>query len=98
MLANTIDHDIRLTRIEKTVSILRSERPLFKEELNQAEMIEHLFKLYQKNLAIDEFNSMTDQELKENCSFILSTELMSGMLKELTPEQLAIFDEAIKRK
>ncbi len=45
MLTNTIDHDIRLKRIEKTVSILRSERPLFKEELNQAEMIEHLFKL-----------------------------------------------------
>ncbi len=41
---------------------------------------------------------MTDQELKENCSFILSTEMMSGMLKELTPEQLTIFDEMIKRK
>jgi hypothetical protein len=98
MLTNTIDREIMLKRIEKTVAILMEERPLFREELNQADMNEHLFKLYQKNLPIDEFNSMTDQELKENCSFILSTEMMSGMLKELTPDQLAIFDEAIKRK
>ncbi|TAE57351.1 MAG: hypothetical protein EAZ76_08470 [Nostocales cyanobacterium] len=86
------------TRIEKVVNILMEERPLFKEELNADEMVQELCDLFQKNLPIEEFNSMDDQELKKHCSAIMVTEAVAGTLNELTPEQLAIFDEMIKRK
>jgi hypothetical protein len=41
---------------------------------------------------------MSDQELKKHCSLIMVTEAVAGTLNELTPEQMAIFDEVIKRK
>ncbi len=37
------------------------ERPLFKEELNAEEMIQHLCNIFQKNLSIEEFNLMEYQ-------------------------------------
>jgi hypothetical protein len=41
---------------------------------------------------------MEYQNLKKRCSGILSVEMLSGLLDDLTPEQIAIFDEAVKRK
>ncbi|MDB9453433.1 hypothetical protein PN478_07205 [Dolichospermum circinale CS-534/05] len=98
MLSTEFQQESMKTRIEKIVAILMEERPLFKEELNAEEMIQHLCNLFQQNLPIDEFNSMEDQELKKHCSGIMVLEAVAGTLNELTPEQIAIFDEMIKRK
>jgi len=51
-----------------------------------------------KNLPFEEFNTMSAAELNEHCSFIMSTEILSKIGGDFTPEQMAIFDEAIKRK
>ncbi|ALB42080.1 MAG: hypothetical protein HEQ13_06020 [Dolichospermum sp. DEX189] len=98
MLSTELQQESMISRIEKIVNILMEERPLFKEELNAEEMIHELYNLFQQNLPIDEFNSMQDQDLKTRCSGIMVTEAVAGTLNELTPEQIAIFDEMIKRK
>ncbi|NER23956.1 MAG: hypothetical protein F6J86_47130 [Symploca sp. SIO1B1] len=98
MLSNDITQKSLIQRIEQVVTILMEERPLFKEELNYSEMVHHLAKLFQQNLPIEEFNTMSEQELKGHCSTIMVTEAVAGTLNELSPEQLAIFDDAIKRK
>ena len=98
MLSTELQQESMKTRIEKIVAILMEERPLFKEELNAEEMIQHLCNIFQKNLSVEEFNLMEDQDLKKRCSGILSVEILSGLLDDLTPEQIAIFDEAVKRK
>jgi hypothetical protein len=98
MLLTENQQEYMKTRIEKVVNILMEERPLFQEELNADEMVQELCDLFQKNLPIEEFNSMDDQDLKARCSGIMVTEAVAGTLNELTPEQLAIFDEMIKRK
>ncbi|NEP61684.1 MAG: hypothetical protein F6K31_32820 [Symploca sp. SIO2G7] len=98
MLSNDATQKPMIQRIEKVVTILMAERPLFKEELNYAEMVNHLTQLFQQNLPIEEFNTMSEQELKKHCSGIMVIEAVAGTLNELSPEQLAIFDEAIKRK
>jgi len=98
MLSTDVRQESMMKRIEQVVSILMEERPLFKEKLNQSKMIEELFKLFQENLPFEEFNTMSDQELKKHCSLIMVTEAVAGTLNELTPEQMAIFDEVIKRK
>ncbi|WP_228019521.1 MULTISPECIES: hypothetical protein [Sphaerospermopsis] len=85
-------------RIEKVVNILMEERPLFKEELNPEEMIQHLCKIFDKNVSIGEFYMMEEEDLKNRCSGILSVQMLSGLLDDLTPEQVAIFDEVVKRK
>jgi hypothetical protein len=98
MLSTEIQQESMIKRIEKVVAILMEERPLFKEELNPREMVKHLCNIVQNNLTKEQFNNLSDEKLKENCSFVMSTEIMSGMLDNLTPEQVAIFDEAVKRK
>lgn len=98
MLLTEVRQESMVKRIEDIVSILRSERPLFKEELNSQEMIEQLCQLFETNLPIEEFYNMSDEELKKYCSIIMVTEAVAGTLNELTPEQMAIFDEVIKRK
>jgi hypothetical protein len=98
MLSTELQKESMINRIEKIVAILMEERPLFKEELDAEKMIQHLCNIFQKNLSIGEFNLMEDQDLKNRCSGILSVEMLSGLLDDLTPEQIAIFDEAVKRK
>ncbi len=98
MLSTDMRPESMLKRIEQVVSVLMEERPLFKKELNHAEMIKHLFQIFQENLLIEQFNALSEQELKKRCSSIMVTEAVAGTLNELTPEQIAIFDEVIKRK
>ncbi len=98
MLSTDLQRESIIKRIEPVVSSLMKERPLFKEELNYSEMVQHLSKLFAENLSFEEFTSISDESLKKRCSGIMSTELIAGMLNDLTPEEMAIFDEAVKRK
>lgn len=98
MLSTEIKQESIIKRIEQVVTILMQERPVFKEDLNYAEIVKHLVKLVQDNLPFEEFNSMPDTELKKHCSFVMSTEVLSKIGEEFTQEEMAIFDEAIKRK
>ena len=98
MLSTNPKQELVVKRIENIVSILMEERPLFKDELNYSEIVQHLARLFKENLPFEQFNVMSDQELKNHCSSIMSTELLAGILDDLTPEEMTIFDEAIKRK
>lgn len=61
-------------------------------------MVKLLANLAQENLTFENFNSMENTELKEHCSFVMATELLSKIGQDFTPEQMAIFEDAIKRK
>lgn len=45
-----------------------------------------------------EWDKISDEELFERTKRILALEAMSGILKDLNPEQIEIFDEAVKRR
>ena len=98
MLSTDVRQESMMKTIEQVVSILMEERPLFKEELNYSGMVKHLFNRAQENLSFEEFNTISDAELKEHCSFVMATEVLSKIGENFTTEQMAIFDEAIKRK
>jgi hypothetical protein len=85
-------------RIEHIVSILMEERPLFKEDLDYREMVQDLLDSFQRNLSFEEFNAMSDNELKKHSSGIMAIELLGKIGEAFTPEQMAIFEDAIKRK
>jgi hypothetical protein len=85
-------------RIENIVSILMEERPLFKEDLDYNKIVEDLVKRLQKRLSFEQFNAMSDDELKEYSSGIMAIELLGKIGEAFTPEQMAIFEDAIKRK
>jgi hypothetical protein len=98
MLSTEMKQESIIKRIEQVVTILMEERPFFKEDLNYAEIVKHLVKLFQKNLPFDEFSSMSNEELKEHCSFIMATEMLAKLGEDFTPEEMAIFNDAVKRK
>ncbi|NET01418.1 MAG: hypothetical protein F6K61_12765 [Sphaerospermopsis sp. SIO1G1] len=98
MLSTNIQQESTISRIERVVATLMDENPIFKEDLNYREIVKHIFKIVQEHLTLDKFNNMSDEKLKDNCSFVMSTEVLGKIGAELTPEQMTIFDDAIKRK
>lgn len=98
MLSTDIKQEVMMKRIEDIVSILMEEEPIFKEDIDYGKIVEELVTSFEKHLSIEEFNTMSDEELKEHCSFIMATEMFAKIGEEFTPEQMAIFEDAIKRK
>ncbi|NER23106.1 MAG: hypothetical protein F6J86_10450 [Symploca sp. SIO1B1] len=98
MLSNDVTQKSMIQRIEQMVTLLMEERPLFKEDLDYSEMVDDLAQVFQKNLTVEEFNTMSEKDLKERCSGIMSINLLSTIGSSFTPEEMAIFDDAIKRK
>lgn len=98
MLLTDIQQESMVKRIKQIVSVIMEERPIFKEDLDDLEMVRYLVNIVQKNLTNEQFNNMSNEQLKENCSFVMATELLAKIGQDFTPEQLAIFEDAIKRK
>ncbi|WP_026079448.1 hypothetical protein [Spirulina subsalsa] len=98
MLTNDNQQKSILKRIERVVSILMEEDPLFNENLSYLEIVQDLVKRCQKNLSVEEFNTMSDEELKEYSRGLMTIELLGTIGEAFTPEQRVIFDNAIKRK
>jgi hypothetical protein len=98
MLSTDTRQESMLKRIEEIVAIIMEERPLFKEDLNYSEIVKHLLELFVENLSFEEFSKMSEQSLKNRCSGIMSIKLLGKIGEGFTPEQMTIFDEAIKRK
>ena len=98
MLSTDVTQRAMIQRIEQVVTLLMEERPFFKEELDYPEIVNHLAKVFQQNLSSAEFDTIVESDLKERCSRIMVTEAVAGTLNKLSPERLAIFEEAIKRK
>jgi hypothetical protein len=98
MLATENKQESILKRVEQVVSVIMEERPLFKEDLDYAETVQDLVKRFQKNLSVEEFNAISDDELKEYSIGIMAIELLGKIGEAFTSEQMAIFEDAIKRK
>ena len=87
-----------LTRIERIVTDLMLSDQWLQENLNQSETVKDLCNIVQNNLTEEQFHNQSDEELREAFDRIMAAEIAGKMLDDLTPEQIAIFDEAIKRK
>ena len=98
MLSTDIKQELTVKRIEKVVSILMEEYHLFKEELNYSEMVKLLVNIAQENLTFEHFKSIPDNDLKKRCRGVMSVEILSKIGENFTPEEMAIFDDAVKRK
>ncbi|MDJ0580633.1 hypothetical protein [Crocosphaera sp.] len=98
MLSTDIQQESMIKRIKKVVSTLMEEDSLFREDLNYSDIVDHLTHLFNNNLPFQEFNTMSDEELKHHCSGIMSIEILSKVGEDFTPEQMKNFDEGIKRK
>lgn len=85
-----------VTRVSNILESLFESNSLFREKLNQAAMIQLISRLVEENLTDAQLGAIDDDELTRRIRQILATEMMSNLLDDLTSEQVAVFDAAVK--
>jgi hypothetical protein len=83
--------------ISPIVEKLIKGNSLYQVKLNQQEMMEMLVELFGE-LSPEEMRAITEHELTRRIDKILVLEAVSGTLNDLTPEQIKMYDDAVKRK
>jgi hypothetical protein len=83
-------------RISKIVDKLIEEEEIFRE-IDKTKLMESLSRTIER-LPKGQLESISDRELARRLEKVLSIEVMSGLLKDLSPEQIEAFDEAVKRR
>ena len=87
--------DIFLVRISQIVNNLIDSNSFYQEKLDKNEMILDLVDLF-KQLSLEEFATIDDEDLIHRIDRLLVTHAVSGTLNDLTPEQMKMFDEAVE--
>ena len=90
-----IEKDLITEKITPIVDKLIPTKSLFQERLNQTEIIEDLAKSFRKHYTNSEFMSIPDDELYEIIHDVMIIDATSGILNDLTEEQLRMFDESV---
>jgi hypothetical protein len=95
-MTQLINAQIDEQKLTEIVETLINSNILYQENLNQAEMI----KVIKENFTpinVPDLNEISEEELTKRIKSILSLYLVSGMLNDFTPEEMKLFDEAVKR-
>ncbi|HIK03791.1 MAG TPA: hypothetical protein IGS40_03595 [Trichormus sp. M33_DOE_039] len=91
-----INHQPNSQRLTEIVKTLIDNNHLYQENLDEQEMIAEINRTFDPT-SVPDINSISEEELTKRIKSILSLHLVSGMLNDLTPEQMQLFDESIKR-
>lgn len=87
--------DVFLSRISPIVDDLFNSNSLFIEKLNKIETSQHIIDLFKK-FSLEEFISINDKDLRDRIDGILVINATAGMLNDLTPEEIEVFDAAVE--
>jgi uncharacterized membrane protein len=86
-----------IARISTIVDKLIAGNSLYQERLEKKEIMEILVNLVDK-FSTEFVTAISDNELTDRIDSILVIEAVSGTLNDLTPEQMKMFEQAVKRK
>ncbi|MBC1237194.1 hypothetical protein [Nostoc sp. 2RC] len=89
--------DVLIAQILPIVEKLFQDNNLYQLKLDKQEMIEMLVNMFGQ-FTPEEMKAITEHELTRRIDKILVLEAVSGTLNDLTPEQIKMYDEAVKRK
>ncbi|MEA5577794.1 hypothetical protein [Anabaena sp. UHCC 0451] len=95
-MTQIINHQSNYQKLPEIVKTLIDNNLLYQENLNRQEMLEVINRTFDP-LKVPDVNSISEEKLTKRIKSILSLHLVSGMLNDLTPEQMQIFDESVKR-
>ncbi|MDB9438001.1 hypothetical protein PN450_14620 [Dolichospermum lemmermannii CS-548] len=94
----SLKEETAFNRISATVKYLIANNSVYQERLEQDKMIQKMYELFTKPNSGDDVDTIAEDDLTERISKMLAVEAISGLLNDFTPEEMAIFDEAVKRK
>ncbi|MFN6563320.1 MAG: hypothetical protein RMY28_026485 [Nostoc sp. ChiSLP01] len=89
--------DALAARILPIVEKLFQDNNLYQLKLDKQQMIEMLVNMFGQ-FTPEEMKAITEHELTRRIDKILVVEAVSGTLNDLTPEQIKMYDEAVRRK
>ncbi len=95
-MTQSINQQSNYQKLTAIVNNLIDNNPLYLENLNRQEMIDNINRNFDP-ASVPDVNSISEESLTKRIKSILSLHLVSGMLNDLTPEQMQIFDESVKR-
>ena len=95
-MTQVINYQSNSQKLTQIVQTLIENNPVYQENLELQEMIKVINQTFDP-VAVPDLNSISEEELTRRIKSILSLHLVSGMLNDLTPEQMQIFDESVKR-
>jgi hypothetical protein len=95
-MTQIINHQSNYQKLTEIVKTLIDNNPLYQENLDKEKMLEVINRTFDP-VAVPDVNSISEEELMKRIKSILSLHLVSGMLNDVTPEQMLIFDESVKR-
>ncbi|MEH2254943.1 hypothetical protein [Nostoc sp.] len=90
-------HQELTNRISPIVDKLFKSNSLYQVKLNQREIIQMLVELFGQ-FSPEEMRKIANDDLTDRIDSIFILEAVSGTLNDLTPEQIKMYDEAVKRK
>lgn len=95
VLTISTEKQMPLTRISTITENLLGSKKLYQERLDRDEMIKHMLDIFD-DFSAEESESVDDEELIDRIDSILVLHATSGILNDLTPEQIEIFDAAVE--
>ena len=84
-----------VNRITTIVETLISSKPPLQEKLEPAKTIQMLSDLMLANSSPEDIMTMPVERLSKILQNVMTIEATAGMLNDLTPDQMAIFDAAV---
>lgn len=95
MTQTSTTKDAVLARISPIVDNLMPSKNLFQERLNKDEIMQFFSSLLDK-VSPEKIMHLDDEKLTKRVRRVMVIEAVSGTLNDLTPEQMAVFDEAVE--
>ena len=84
-----------LSRISDIVDRIMQSRPVYQEELTKNEVMEKFASLL-NNIFPEQLMVLDDESLTKRVKGVMSIELMTHLLDDLTPEEVEIFNSAVE--
>lgn len=84
------------TRISDLVTQEIAKNTIYQESLITTEMINLIYRLFTENLV--NIEEISDDNLSKRIDNILATHSLVGLLDDLSPEELQIFEESVRGK
>ena len=85
-----------LHRISKVVDQAFEESEIFREEVNKAEFMGYFSDRIDNGLSPEKLVSISEERLTRIVKQTMAVDVLSGLLSDLTPEEMEIFDAAVE--
>ncbi len=85
-----------LNRISKIIDQTFEDSEVYREEINKGEFMQYFSDRMENGLPPEDFISITEGELVRMVRQHMAIDVLFGLLSDLTPEEMEIFDAAVE--